>query len=418
MSILHTTNIPISFSKNYLKLDNQNFIPWSDIEEVNTTIPIEERYLGLTVLIENEEYWYKDDLDDISLVLKNVSSGGGSGWELTGNAGTNPSTNFIGTTDDADIVFKRNNIQIARLSVNNFFVGQNAGSSATNAGNSNFLGFGAGDSATNAYSSNFLGFYAGYNSTSADNSNFLGNTAGYNSTSANNSNFLGSSAGRNATDANNSNFLGNTAGYNATDANNSNFLGPEAGRGATNANNSNFLGPGAGRGATNANYSNFLGYNVGYEATDANNSNFLGSSAGYKATDASHSNFLGFNVGSTFSGNNVGSNNIIIGTNISLPNATANSINLGGVLFGTGTYATTTGDPSIVPTATGRIGIGVVTPTAVLHLRASTTVDAVLRLTVGPAPTSPNDGDIWLESNTNTGLKIRLNSTTYTISLI
>lgn len=32
-------------------------------------------------------------------------------WSLTGNAGTNPSSNFLGTTDDADVVFRRNNFR-------------------------------------------------------------------------------------------------------------------------------------------------------------------------------------------------------------------------------------------------------------------------------------------------------------------
>ncbi|MBK8821005.1 MAG: hypothetical protein IPN49_18695 [Saprospiraceae bacterium] len=32
-------------------------------------------------------------------------------WSLTGNAGTNPTINFIGTTDDQDIIFKRNNVR-------------------------------------------------------------------------------------------------------------------------------------------------------------------------------------------------------------------------------------------------------------------------------------------------------------------
>lgn len=32
-------------------------------------------------------------------------------WALTGNAGTNPSTNFIGTTDNQNVVFRRNNIR-------------------------------------------------------------------------------------------------------------------------------------------------------------------------------------------------------------------------------------------------------------------------------------------------------------------
>jgi hypothetical protein len=37
-------------------------------------------------------------------------------WGLTGNAGTNPSTNFIGTTDAQDIVLKTNSTEVVRLS--------------------------------------------------------------------------------------------------------------------------------------------------------------------------------------------------------------------------------------------------------------------------------------------------------------
>lgn len=33
------------------------------------------------------------------------------GWSLTGNSGTNPTVNFIGTTDDKDLVFQRNSIR-------------------------------------------------------------------------------------------------------------------------------------------------------------------------------------------------------------------------------------------------------------------------------------------------------------------
>ena len=57
----------------------------------------------------------------------------------------------------------------------------------------------------------------------------------------------------------------------------------------------------------------------------------------------SYQNLFGYQAGKSFSGNNIGSNNIIIGTNISLPDARANSMNIGGVLFGTGFYSTTPG---------------------------------------------------------------------------
>jgi hypothetical protein len=38
----------------------------------------------------------------------NATGGGGSGWGLTGNAGTDPATNFIGTTDGEDLIIQPN----------------------------------------------------------------------------------------------------------------------------------------------------------------------------------------------------------------------------------------------------------------------------------------------------------------------
>ena len=43
---------------------------------------------------------------------------------------------------------------------------------------------------------------------------------------------------------------------------------------------------------------------------------------------------------------------------------------------------------------------------------AATTARASMNLATGTAPTSPVDGDIWREDNTNTGLKIRVNGVT------
>jgi hypothetical protein len=84
----------------------------------------------------------------------------------------------------------------------------------------------------------------------------------------------------------------------------------------------------------------FHGLQAGYKATSANNSNFLGNQAGYKAINASYSTLIGYNVGSADVLSSIGSNNIIIGTNISLPSATTNSINLGGVLFARNIFRT------------------------------------------------------------------------------
>jgi len=39
----------------------------------------------------------------------------GTGWALTGNSGTTPGTNFVGTSDNNDVVFKRNGVQSGLL---------------------------------------------------------------------------------------------------------------------------------------------------------------------------------------------------------------------------------------------------------------------------------------------------------------
>jgi len=189
--------------------------------------------------------------------------------------------------------------------------------------------------------------------TSTINSNFFGLTAGSGATAASNSNFFGASAGSNAVNASNSNFLGQNAGSNASGAYNSNFIGQNAGSNATGAYNATFLGQNAGQSATNANGASFIGYN-----------------AGYNASGASYSTLLGYNVANEGSGSHIGSNNVIIGTNITLPGGTANGINIGGILFGTNTYAISSGDPSSAATTSGSIGVGVVSPTARLHLAA------------------------------------------------
>lgn len=45
---------------------------------------------------------------------------GGSGWSLTGDAGTTAGTNFIGTTDGQDFVIKTNNTEAARVNTSGF----------------------------------------------------------------------------------------------------------------------------------------------------------------------------------------------------------------------------------------------------------------------------------------------------------
>ena len=189
--------------------------------------------------------------------------------------------------------------------------------------------------------------------------------------------FIGSNAGLNATDASTSNFLGNSAGNGATNAISSNFLGQNAGQNAIYGSNSNFFGQSAGQNATNANSSNFFGRNAGFIATGASNSNFMGYSAGQSATSASYSTLLGYQAGYNISVNlndSIGSNNIIIGTNITLEAQRKNSINLGGIIFATGSYSTTIGNPFSGSVTGAKVGIGTSTPQYTLDISGSLNV--------------------------------------------
>lgn len=68
---------PLPVDEKYLKVG----VPYTSILDVNTTIPIGIRHVGLTVNISGDEYWYKNGINDVDLVVKS-SGGGGSGERI------------------------------------------------------------------------------------------------------------------------------------------------------------------------------------------------------------------------------------------------------------------------------------------------------------------------------------------------
>lgn len=184
----------------------------------------------------------------------------------------------------------------------------------------------------------------------------------------------------NAATTNNNIFLGLAAGRNVIGVKESIFLGGNAGDDALYAFRSNFIGWSAGGAAFSASYSNFIGYTAGDLAYYASNSNFLGNFAGGGADSASYSTLIGYRVGANGMGNSINSNNIIIGTNITLPAGAKDSINIGGIIFGTGSYS------DVVPlypysgSAGGRIGINVANPQYEFDVSGSTQISDVLIL--------------------------------------
>ena len=158
----------------------------------------------------------------------------GSGWGLTGNAGTTAGTNFIGTTDAQDLVFKVNGF-LAGIITNangNLFLGLHAGNLTTTGSQNVFLGRLAGNANTTGFSNTYLGDLAG--TSNADGSQntsvgwnsgkdnvsgsqnvFLGYQAGALNTASFNT-FLGADAGKLNVSGLNNVFLGYRAGYNET----------------------------------------------------------------------------------------------------------------------------------------------------------------------------------------------------------
>jgi parallel beta-helix repeat protein len=64
-------NAPKSFDNKYLK---NGVTPYADVADANSTINSAYRSKGLTVLIGNKEYWYRDGILDANLIVKSITS--------------------------------------------------------------------------------------------------------------------------------------------------------------------------------------------------------------------------------------------------------------------------------------------------------------------------------------------------------
>jgi hypothetical protein len=308
---------------------------------------------------------------------------------LGGVSGVAPRIPFFSTTttlgnsadlkwDNTNSELEISNIPIGSNAANQLYVGTDAAVGATSADNSLFFGSRAGYNATGAAGSIFFGASAGEYAANATESNFMGLNAGNGATYASGSNFYGTYAGQDAVNASASNFFGSGTGLGATDATESNFFGNDAGQYSVNAYKSNFFSSSAGSNAANAYHSNFFGEFAGAGATGAYQSNMFGREAGQNASLAKNSNLFGYRAGWNNGASAIDSNNIIIGTNLTLPAGASNSMNLGGILFGTGTQASLIGNPRSTATSGGKIGIMTVAPTEALHVTGNARVTGAI----------------------------------------
>lgn len=107
-------------------------------------------------------------------------SGGTSGgfWSLTGNSGTNSASNFLGTLDNKDLIFKRNNIRAGLLNDRNTAFGQDALNVASTAIYNTAFGVSALAANTTGNDNTAIGYHAGFSQYIGAGNVLLGKDAG------------------------------------------------------------------------------------------------------------------------------------------------------------------------------------------------------------------------------------------------
>lgn len=226
----------------------------------------------------------------------------GSGWSLSGNSGTDPATQFIGSTDNNPVSFRVNNIAAGKMdAAGNVFWGLRAGQANSTGGYSNIaIGTDAlrskntirviaiGDSAlmNNSESENVgIGLRALMSNTQGGNNVAVGSDCLPDNTTGGNNLGLGNAAMLVNTTGSDNTAIGHTALYvNSTGSGN-----VAVGESALSSNNGNY-NTAVGIRALNANNLSYYNTAVGYEA-------------GLSTADLGYNNvFLGANTGTQGAG--------------------------------------------------------------------------------------------------------------------
>ncbi|KAF2338084.1 tail fiber domain-containing protein [Flavobacterium tistrianum] len=254
-------------------------------------------------------------------------------WDIRGNSATVAGINFLGTTDNVDLVFKRNNIQSGLLSTNNTSFG--VGANQDSGGNSNVA---IGTSSLNLNNRGNYNTVLGYNALAKSVSGSFNVAIGTNSLSnstVNNNTAIGYSAlientigtrnvaigvltlSSNTTGSNNISIADFSLGANTTGSNNI-----ASGLNALESNTTGNYNIATGVEAMIANQTGSLNVAIGYRAlannSVGNNNTGIGNSAGNSGSTGSNNTALG---DSALYSNFSGGNNTVMGANALYGNA-------------------------------------------------------------------------------------------------
>lgn len=320
-----------------------------------------------------------------------------SAWGLLGNAGTNATTNFLGTTDNVDLVFRRNNTLSGRIGLTNTFFGNSSG--LVNTGDYNtFIGERAGFANATGDHNTFIGRLAGANGTFGNDNSYLGYGAGLNNT-GNSNLILGAFASQNTTGSFNV-FVGNQSGGNNTTGARNTLLGFNSDLGANNLTNATAIGNLAQVDTSNS---------IVLGSINGVNGSLVSTNVGIGTTTPLHKLDIKDNSTSTTIGQlyleqegtgdalihigNTGARHFNLGLDTS-----ADSFKIG--TSPTTATAVTTGTLMTIQ-ATGEVGIGTATPAEKLHVSGPAGLTTVR---IGNTSTSGATSNVALDFFRNTGI--------------
>jgi hypothetical protein len=313
--------------------------------------------------------------------------GGGassSGWLLNGNSGTDPATQFIGTTDAQPLLFKVNNLPAGQIQVSNANTAFGLGTLANSTGDQNTaVGYHALYSNTTGHLNTALGHTALFSNTTGTYNTAIGLEALHENTTGNaNSAFgegalyLNSTGGGNTavgestlnynTTGNYNTAVGSTAMYQSSTGSYNSAVGVTALMLNTSGSYNTAVGFDALRDNGAANYNTGIGYSVlrnnntgaantatGYSALSSNTSGSTNTANGYEALYSNTSGFQNLAVGyQSLHSNTTGYDNTANGQSALFSNTT------GRLNTGTGYFSLHDNNIGIFNTAHGSGSLG------------------------------------------------------------
>lgn len=313
-------------------------------------------------------YWDNNTTSWISINAK-------AGWELTGNAGTSSATNFIGTTDNNDVMFRRNNIKAGQLGETN----TSWGNAALNTNTTGFSNVAIGASSlfnntqneivgvgSNALYSNTTGQFNTAVGTNAARTNATGicvTSMGYNSL-FNSTGSFNTAFGVNALSTNQTGIWNTAFGVDAlrssTIGQYNTAIGDRTMIDNIDGEQNTAVGHSAMANIESGDHNVSVGMNSFYTNQAGNRNTALGTGALYWHATGNDNTALGMEA---MNNQTAGNNNIAIGKGANVPSLTgSDQLSIANVIYGTG----------MASPITARIGIGTSAPQTKFHLQGST----------------------------------------------